>query len=81
MIKKFGSLKKSVGGHSDAFLRIGAKTRSLFRHSRESGNDGGGKSRESWAEVREKGATPNRDRKFGPISELTEVWKRLYSIE
>jgi hypothetical protein len=41
----------------------------------------GGKSRESWAEVREKGATPNRDRKFGPISELTEVWKRLYSIE
>jgi hypothetical protein len=40
-----------------------------------------GKSRESWAEVREKGATPDRDRKYGPISELPEVCKRLYSIE
>ncbi len=41
----------------------------------------GDKSRESWTEGREKGATQNRDRKYGLISELPEVRKRLYSIE
>jgi hypothetical protein len=41
----------------------------------------GSESREVWAEEWEKGTTPNRDRKYGPISELPEVCKRLYSIE
>jgi hypothetical protein len=41
----------------------------------------GDESRETWAEERKKGATQNRDRKYGLISELPEVCKRLYSIE
>jgi hypothetical protein len=45
------------------------------------GMTNGDESREARAEVREKGVTQNRDRKYGLISELPEVCKRLYSIE
>ncbi len=43
------------------------------------GMTNGGESRKTWAEEWEKGATPNRDRKYGPASELPEVRKQLYS--
>ncbi len=76
--RKLNTRKPSLSSLS--FLFEG-KRNLFFVISAFAGMTKGGESRESWAEVREKGATPDRDRKYGPISEFPEVCKRLYSIE